>query len=358
MRVLKTVLVVLAALLLAGAVARTVFSVQIGEALYKAAVKKNAGRNALTDAPDGLTVVLVGTGSPLPDPKRTGPMTVVAAGDRVFIVDAGAGSGRRFGELGLPWGRVEAAFLTHFHSDHIDGLGEVMLQHWAAGGSDTPLALYGPPGVELVADGFNRAYALDATYRIAHHGPDVVPPSGSGAEAFPFTSNGGTVRVYERDGLTVTSVPVDHSPVDPAVGYRFDYKGRSVTISGDTKKTQALIDLARDTDLLVHEALNEEMTGIIHDRLTEIGEPRLAKIMSDIPDYHTSPVGAAESAAEAGAGMLILTHIVPAVPSRALYPAFLKGTKKAFDGPIVMGEDGMAFELPAGSDEIIRKRLD
>lgn len=357
MRALKTILVVLAALLLAGAVARTVFSVQIGEALYKAAVKKNAGRNVLADAPDGLAVILVGTGSPLPDAKRAGPMTVVAAGDRVFIVDAGAGSGRRFGELGLPWGEVEAAFLTHFHSDHIDGLGEVMLQHWAAGGADTPLALYGPPGVETIADGFNRAYALDATYRIAHHGPDVVPPSGTGAEAFPFTSNGSTVRVYERDGLTVTAVPVDHSPVDPAVGYRFDYKGRSVTISGDTKKDQALIDLARDTDLLVHEALNAEMTGIIHDRLTDIGEPRLAKIMSDIPGYHTSPVGAAESAAEAGAGMLVLTHIVPAVPSRALYPVFLKGTKKAFDGPIVMGEDGMVFELPAGSDEIIRKRL-
>jgi ribonuclease Z len=255
MRILKPVLVILALLLVAGAVARTVFSVQIGEAVFSSALKKNVGRSALAGVPDGLMVVLVGTGSPLPDAKRAGPMTVVTAGNRVFIVDAGAGSGRRFGELALPWGRVEAAFLTHFHSDHIDGLGEVMLQHWAAGGADTPLALYGPEGVERVAAGFNEAYAQDAVYRIAHHGADVVPPSGAGAEAFPFATDRGAVRVYERDGLTITAVPVDHSPVHPAVAYRFDYKGRSVTISGDTKRDQALIDLARNTDVLVHEAL-------------------------------------------------------------------------------------------------------
>lgn len=358
MRILKTALIILAAVLLAGAVARTVFSVQIGEAVFRSAVKKNVGASALADAPDGLTVVLVGTGSPLPDPKRAGPMTVVAAGTRVFIVDAGAGSGRRFGELALPWGGVEAAFLTHFHSDHIDGLGEVMLQHWAAGGADTPLALYGPEGVERVAAGFNEAYAQDAVYRIAHHGADVVPPSGAGAEAFPFATDGGAVRVYERDGLTITAVPVDHSPVHPAVAYRFDYKGRSVTISGDTKKDQALIDLARDTDVLVHEALNDEMVGEIADQLDTLGAKRLEKIMHDIPDYHTSPVQAAEVASEAGAGLLVFTHIVPAQPSRILYPAFLKGTKKAFDGPVLMGEDGMAFVLPAGSSKIERKRLD
>ena len=358
MRILKPVLMILAVLLLGGALARTVFSTQIGEAAFRTAVKKNVGRNALAGAPDGLTVVLVGTGSPLADPGRVGPMTVVAAGNRVFIVDAGAGSGRRFGELGLPWGGVEAAFLTHFHSDHIDGLGEVMLQHWAAGGADTPLALYGPEGVERVAAGFNEAYALDATYRIAHHGTDYIFPSGNGAEAITFASDGGAVRVYERDGLTVTAVPVDHSPIEPAVAYRFDYKGRSVTISGDTVKNQALIDLARNTDVLVHEALNPEMVGEIRDQLKDKGAARVSKIMNDILNYHTTPVEAAEAASEAGAHLLVFNHIVPAQPSRLLYPAFMKGTKQAFDGPILMGEDGMAFELPAGSDKIVRKRLD
>ncbi|MEZ5953272.1 MAG: MBL fold metallo-hydrolase [Hyphomonas sp.] len=358
MRILKPVIVLIAILLLGGVIVRTLFAEQIGGALFKAAVTKQVGRDVTEGFPDGLTVILVGTGSPVPDPMRAGPMTVVAAGDRLFIVDAGAGSGRRFGEFGLPWGKVEAAFLTHFHSDHIDGLGEVMLQHWAAGGAQEPLALYGPRGVDLVADGFNQAYAWDASYRLAHHGPTVVPPEGSGAKPFSFDTGTSAMKVYEKDGLTVTAVPVSHEPVEPAVGYRFDYKGRSVTLSGDTTKDAKLTTLAQGTDLLVHEALNEEMVATIGARLKEIGQPRLAQIMDDIPSYHTTPVAAAEVATESGAKMLVFSHLVPAVPSRALYPVFLKGTGAAYKGPIVLGEDGMVFELPAGSDKIDRTRLD
>ena len=161
MRVLKIILIAATVLVLAVIGARTLFGVQIGEFAFKAAVKSTLGQNALADAPDGLTVVLVGTGSPLPDPGRVGPMTVVVAGDRVFIVDAGAGSGRRFGELRLPWTNVEAVFLTHFHSDHIDGLGEVMLQHWAAGGAQAPLPIHGPDGVGQVVAGFEKRQAAD-----------------------------------------------------------------------------------------------------------------------------------------------------------------------------------------------------
>ena len=112
MKIVKYILIgtgILIALLLG---ARALFSVQIGEALFRSAVKANLGQSALADAPDGLSAILVGTGSPLPDPGRVGPMTVVAAGDRIFIIDAGSGSARRFGELRLPWGNVEAVFLT------------------------------------------------------------------------------------------------------------------------------------------------------------------------------------------------------------------------------------------------------
>ena len=358
MRPLKIVLGVAGLLVLAIVVARTMFSVQIGEAAYKAAVKTNIGRHALTEAPDGLTLVLVGTGSPMPDPGRAGPMTVVAAGDRVFIVDAGAGSGRRFGELRLPWENVEAAFLTHYHSDHIDGLGEVVLQYWAAGGAEAPLSVHGPDGVARVVAGFNEAYAQDSVYRIAHHGPQTVHPSGHGAVAVPFSPASDPVRVYERDGLSVTAISVDHDPIHPAVAYRFDYKGRSVTISGDTARDETLVVLAEDTDILVHEALNADMVRELRDQLDAGGEPRLSAIMDDILDYHTTPVEGAEIATEAGAQMLVFSHIIPVLPNRILYPAFLKDTGKAFDGPIILGEDGMVFELPSGSDRIERKRLD
>lgn len=357
MKLLKITLIILGALVIVLVGARTMFSVQIGEALFRSAVKANLGQNALADAPDGLSVILVGTGSPLPDPGRVGPMTVVAAGDRVFIIDSGSGSARRYGELRLPWANVEAVFLTHFHSDHIDGLGEVMLQHWAAGGAGTPLALYGPTGVDRVAAGFMEAYAQDTTYRIAHHGADVITPSGQGAAPFPFTPGRTPEIVYEQNGLTVSAVSVDHSPIEPAVAYRFDYEGRSVTISGDTVKDDRLVTLANGSDLLIHEALNADMVSLVRDELTANGETRLAAIMNDILDYHTTPVEAAEVADAANVRMLALSHIVPAQPSRLLYPAYLKGTGKAYGGPIVMGEDGMMFLLPAGSEAIERARL-
>tara|TARA_R110002072_G_scaffold28821_3_gene92108 strand:+ start:547 stop:1176 length:630 start_codon:yes stop_codon:yes gene_type:complete len=160
------------------------------------------------------------------------------------------------------------------------------------------------------------------------------------------------------DGRIIAAVPVSHAPVEPAVGYRLDYTGRSVTISGGTVRSEALIALARDTDLLVHKALNGDMVGTIQDGLIKADNPRLAHIMADIPDYHTSPVEAASSATEAGAKALVLTHIVPVLPSRATRPAFLKGTDKAYDGPLILGEDGMDFSFPTDGSKMQRRRFD
>lgn len=358
MRFLKYILIGLAVIALGLVLVRRVFAVQIGEAAFRTAAKSTLAKNPVADLPDGLAVILVGTGSPLPDPTRAGPMTVVAAGGKLFAVDAGGGTARRFGEFALPWGQLEAVLLTHYHSDHIDGLGEVILQHWAGGGSDAPLPVYGPVGLDWVVDGVNLTYAQDTTYRIAHHGEEVVPPDGAGAVAHVFEESGRPVVVHDQDGLTITAVAVKHDPVHPAVAYRFDYLGRSVTVSGDTAKSQALIELSASTDILVHEALNADMVGVLGNELAARSQPRLAKIMADIPGYHTTPVEAAESAAEAGADMLVLSHIIPVLPSRALYPAYLKGTKAAYDGPIILGEDGMMFVLPEGSEKIMRKRVD
>ena len=122
-------------------------------------------------------------------------------------------------------------------------------------------------------------------------------------------------------------------------------------------KDDRLVTLANGTDLLIHEALNADMVSVVRDELTANGETRLAAIMNDILDYHTTPVEAAEVAHAANVRMLALSHIVPAQPSRLLYPAYLKGTSKAYNGPIIMGEDGMMFTLPAGSDKIERRRL-
>lgn len=360
MRLLVKIVGALLALALVGVLlARFVFAEQLGETLYKRAISQLVGANPIADLDDGLHVVLIGTGSPLADPMRAGPSTAVIAGGKIYIVDSGGGAVRRMGELRLPAARIEAAFLTHFHSDHIDGLGELMLQRWAGGGRDTPLPVYGPPGVTEIVEGLNAAYRQDAIYRIAHHGEAVVPRGGQGGAALTFDvrDNSESVIVLEDGDLIVTAFTVAHEPVEPAVGYRFDYKGRSVTFSGDTARHGPLAIHAQGTDILVHEALNTEIVGLIGAALTDASQDRPATIMADIPSYHATPVEAAEIAAEADAGALVFSHIVPAVPSRALYPYYLKGTGEAYDGPIIMGEDGMVFSLPAGEEAMTRTRL-
>lgn len=336
-----------------------IFKVQIGERLFTNVLEQNMGANAISDLPDGLHVTLCGAGSPLPDVTRSGPCTAVIAGEKVFIVDIGSGAARNLGAMQLPIGNIEGIFLTHFHSDHIDGLGELMMLRWVQGNHKSPIPVYGPTGVTQVVDGFNAAYQLDAGYRVAHHGTDIVPPTGTGGDPKPFRSTGlnSATVVYDEDGLTVTGFGVDHTPIHPAVGYRFDYKGRSVVISGDTVKHQNLIDQSKGVDLLVHESLNAEWVTKMKETAERKGLNNLAKIMHDILDYHTTPIEAAEIAEEAGVKALVLSHVVPIVPISYLEAYYLKGTRDAFNGPITLGKDGMLFLLPEGSDTIEERSL-
>jgi ribonuclease Z len=272
-------------------------------------------------------------------------------------VDIGEGGGETMNVMGISPGKAEGLLLTHFHSDHIDGLGPLMLFHWTRKSSTTPLPVYGPKGVEAIVAGFNAGYATDNSYRIAHHGPKVVPPSGAGGIARPFEMTGPTTVVLERDGLKITAFTVDHEPIEPAVGYRFDYKGRSLCISGDTKKSANLDAVCKGVDILVHEALNPKLLRKMEVAAALNGQAGAAKILHDIQDYHTTPEEAAESAQTTGAGMLVLSHLVPPLPSRLLYAAFLGDAESRFSRPIVVGEDGMMFSLPAGSKTIDRTRL-
>ena len=139
----RLVLALVAALTLLFAVSQ-IFKVQIGQRIFAKAVSENFGKNVLSGLPDGLHVILIGTGSPLADPSRAGPSTAVIAGKRLFIIDSGGGAVRKMGEIGLPPAATERVLLTHFHSDHIDGLGELMLQRWAGGGYDQPLLFMDP----------------------------------------------------------------------------------------------------------------------------------------------------------------------------------------------------------------------
>jgi ribonuclease Z len=315
---------------------------------------RNMAADPLAELPDGLHVLLCGAGGPLPDPVRSGPCVAVIAGRALVLVDAGSGGARNLGRMQLPPGLAEALFLTHFHSDHIDGLGEIALLRWTGGARQTPLPVYGPRGVDEVVAGFVRAYQQDVGYRVAHHGPETVPPSGAGmtAHAFAQPAPGESLVVYEADGLRVTAFAVDHEPVRPAVGYRFDYGGRSVVVSGDTAKSANLEAQAEGVDLLVHEALSAQLVARMNAAAQAAGRANLAKITADIPDYHTTPVEAAESAASAGAGHLLFYHVVPPLLLPGLDQIFLDGVDDAFDGGITLGRDGTFISLPTGSDAI------
>ena len=334
----------LLALLSAGWFARE----RIALDLYQRGAARAMATNSLDGLPDGLHAAFCGTGSPLPDPERAGPCLAIIAGKRLILVDAGEGAARNLSLMGLPAARIERVLLTHFHSDHIDGLGAVGLQRWVQANAAQPLILQGPVGVGDVAAGFNAAYRRDSGYRTAHHGAAVAPPAGFGFSPRAFTLPDGPGVVLNEGGLKITAIAVDHSPVEPAVAYRFDYRGRCITVSGDTAQSAALEALAEECDLLVHEALQPRLTRVLGTAAGRAGNAGLAKIMADIEDYHTSPELAAESAARAKVKALALTHIVPPLRLPGLEGAFLGDAHDRFEGRLWIAADGEIVRLPAG----------
>lgn len=350
---LRKVGLALGALLLVAGLSLFLARGWLAQRLFDAAIDRTVGIDASAALPDGLHAYVCGSGSPMPDASRAGPCIAVLAGKQAFVFDSGAGLIRKLGRMDFPVEKLQAAFLTHLHSDHIDGLGELMLQAWIAGRRAAPLPVYGPDGTDAVIAGFMRAYRTDQSFRIAHHGPQIAKPGGFGAAAFTVTLPDGSASapVFTKDGITVTAFRVNHSPIAPAYGYRIDYKGRSVVISGDTVYDANLVAAAKGTDLLFHEALNRSMVAALGAKLKERGNADTAQIMADIQGYHATPEDAARAAKEAGAKALVLYHLVPAPPTRLIEPLFLGEAPKIYPG-VKLAHDGIIVSLPAGSTEV------
>ena len=329
----------------------------IAERLLTVGLPKQMGTNQVELLDDGLHVALCGAGGPMPSPRASGPCVVVVAGNQLFLVDTGTNGPRNFARLGYPLGGIDAVFLTHFHSDHIDGLGELATLRWATGDDLTPLTVYGPEGVEGVIAGFNAAYAADFRYRNDHHGDLVAPLSAAGLAPVPFTTppDGELATIFNKGGLRVEALRVDHAPVSPAVGYRFSYGGRTLLISGDTAQSDNIRRFAEGIDLLVHEALSPEIIGMMEDTAKSLGNYILAKVMFDVPDYHASPRQAAETARDAGVGHLLYYHVVPPIMVPGQETLWLNGAGDIFPDYTV-GYDGVSFSLPANSTKIIQTR--
>ncbi|MEL6416040.1 MAG: MBL fold metallo-hydrolase [Pseudomonadota bacterium] len=355
----RRLLFVAVGLVLIALLGYNLFKTQIASAAFNRALDQRVGVDPSLELPDGLHVYLCGTGSPMPDATRAGPCLGVIAGTRPFVFDVGSGGARNLGAMGFPTQRLEAVYLTHLHSDHIDGLGELLTISWIGGSRTEPTPVRGPMGTQEVVNGFNAAYRLDSTYRIAHHGTTVANPNGFGGYAEEIVipaGPGGQLVVLKEGDLKITVIRVEHAPIEPAFGYRIDYKDRSVSISGDTIYQPRFVAASEGVDVMLHEALDVEMVEAIGTKLSERGLTNPAKIFSDILDYHTDPEEAARAAQEAGAKSLIYYHIVPQLPVKILESVWLGESRSIFDGKLTVGEDGLIVSLPAGSDKIKQTR--
>ncbi len=338
---------------------------QVQDWLIGKGVDRLVSQQSFADmADDQLQVVICGTSPPPPSKTRAKTCTLVIAGNRAFIVDTGPGSANNLSRWRFPMSRVAGVLFTHFHSDHIGDLGEFRMLTWVAG-RQAPLPVYGPTGVERLVDGINAAYAQDDSYRgPEHHLPIAAAP----LEARPFglatpeerRTHQARKVILEEAGLKITAFQVEHEPVYPAVGYRFDYKGRSVLISGDTIYSRNLLRHAQGVDLLIHEGQSDEGRKVMVAALQRAGDAKLAKVISQVGNYHATPVQVARLAREAKAELLVFNHMGPIPPDNLLTKKlFVRGISSELpNDKWLLADDGLKLTLPAGSKEIRRTSLD
>lgn len=295
--------------------------------------------------PSRITVVTCGTGSPIPSARAQSCLAVFVNG-QFLLFDAGDRAQNSMENLNLPLTDLSAIFLTHFHSDHIADLGEVVSRSWILG-RDRPLTVYGGQEVDQVVSGFNTAYTADDAYRIAHHGADLFPDVRP-ASSVTILDPGAEGRVvYEEDGVRVLAYAVDHSPVATALGYRVEFAGKAVAVSGDTIDTPGLRALAANADVFVSEVMNKSVVDEGECAFGRVPDPRLEKIFRDIRTYHIDLPELAALANDADVGTLVLTHLVPSVDNPVQVDLFFRQPAAAlYNGNLVVAEDGTEVVVP------------
>ena len=282
-----------------------------------------------------MRVTLLGTGTPNPHPERFGPSTLVEAGSQRLLFDAGRGVTIRLNQLGIPMREVTAVFITHFHSDHLVGLADLWLIGWLPpnyGRRQVPLRIWGPNGLGKITAGLEQAYATDIAIRVKD---EALPRSAARFDVNEYSKGG---VIYEHDGVRVTSFEVNHGElIKPAYGYRVDYAGRSVVISGDTRFDQNVIEAAKGVDLLVHEVV-------------AIPKPLFAvnPAMKRVEAHHTTPEEVGTVMSEAKPRLGVLTHYVltsgPGIPPETKEEVLAR-VKTRYSGPVVAGHDLMAIDV-------------
>jgi ribonuclease BN (tRNA processing enzyme) len=268
-------------------------------------------------------VILLGTGTPYPDPAASGPATAVVVSGRVFLFDVGAGVMRRLRAANLPINGPEALFITHLHSDHTLGYGDLILTSWVMR-RRTPFPVFGPPGLQRMTNHLLAAYSEDIGIRTDGLEHEVA----GGYRVSVHEIRAGVV--YEKDGVRVTAIAVQHGAWRNAFGYRIDTADRSVVISGDTRPSEALVKAAGGVDILIHEVYSASRLAP-EDRPGGNDWPRYCR------EYHTSDVELGQLAARIQPKLLILDHIIRMGASDE---ELLAGVRAGgYSGRVVIGKD-------------------
>jgi len=298
---------------------------------------------AATGAEGDFRVTLLGTASPSPRPDRFGPSTLIEAGSQKLLIDAGRGVPVRLWQMGIPMGKVDVLFLTHYHSDHTSGVPDLWLTGWLSppfGQRKTAFQVTGPTGARELMTNLERAYALDIKIRLED---EKNPPEGIAVRVQEFSADG---VVYENDGVRVTAFEVNHGDViKPAYGYRVDYRGHSVVISGDTRYNENVVKYGTGADLLIHEV------GAAKPEILKI--PAMQRIIA----HHTTPREAGMVFSRARPRLAVYTHIVrlsnASIPEPSLAEVVAE-TRETYAGPLVVGEDLMSFDVREGGIAVYR----
>jgi len=267
-------------------------------------------------------VILLGTGVPTPRPDRFGPSTLIEAGGQKLLIDAGRGATIRLYQIGVPIGRIDALLLTHYHSDHTVGIPDLWLTGWLQShfaARTKPFCVIGPAGAKTLMSNLERAYALDIKIRLED---EKLPPEGIAVQVGEFDRDG---TVYDRDGLRVIAFEVDHgAAIKPAFGYRIEYDGRAVVISGDTRCNENVVKYGAGADLLIHEV------AIVRPELA--CEPFIQRIMA----HHTTAREAGTIFERARPRLAAYTHLV-FLASERVSPAtvddLIAETRQTYNGP-------------------------
>ncbi|MBC8139747.1 MAG: MBL fold metallo-hydrolase [Fibrella sp.] len=293
----------------------------------------------IPDFHQNLRVVLLGTGSPRAYLNRAKSAALILAGYDAFLLDCGGAVVDQLLRAGMYPHRINDVFFTHHHSDHNSGFFDFFISSWRSHvgiikGRSEPLRVYGPTNTRAIIGRMREGFDYDVSLRIGYNKSDAA------AAEIVYTELDNGI-IYEKNGVKVTVFEVDHRPVHPALGYVFEYNGRKVVLSGDTRPVPAMADHAQNADLLIHDALQKNWLDAIAE-----ANPEDAVQVRNPQKYHTTTLEAAQIARDANVKKLALTHLIPPpAPDAESEAAFVEGMDAIYPGPIVVARDLMSFDV-------------